>query len=351
MELLPFVAAEDVGDRFLALLSAEGIKPPSKSEVENQLLSLTELVSIAKDPRRAESKNYGDLIRTAAGVHDLAAKILSCSDILEFNEFRDHLRLIADGISPTYGTITQNTASDIRDDVARKIAELYVACLVAQFGLNVRLDHPTNSLGDNPDIVFDLKLNRKPKGQEPIYEEETWTIAIKTISSRHGQTIFENVKKAAEQIKSPKCCANHGLILINVKNVLPHDCLWEKRYSSLEESQCDLLNEIRLLTDAAKEERSATEWRNLFDNKVVLPIIFLGQTAVSLPETQDEECSSKAIDSDFRVPTSLKMMNIFDPLEESNSVCPTAKFVAERMNHYMQTILYGCAGTEQSQPR
>lgn len=50
MALVPFTAAEDIGDRFLGLLSRIGVHPPSKSSLEDELLSLTKLIELMKSP-------------------------------------------------------------------------------------------------------------------------------------------------------------------------------------------------------------------------------------------------------------------------------------------------------------
>ena len=120
MTLVPYSEAEDIGDRFLALLQKCDIDPPGATSLEDELLSLTALVEIWKDPSRIHSR-YDETMRTAAGIHDLAAKVLCAQALPEFSSFIDHLRLIAAG--KVYTSVTQNNVSDIRDDVSRKIAE------------------------------------------------------------------------------------------------------------------------------------------------------------------------------------------------------------------------------------
>ena len=48
MSLVPFQAADDIGDRFLSLLQRNGIQPPIGSSLEDELLSLTQLVAVMK---------------------------------------------------------------------------------------------------------------------------------------------------------------------------------------------------------------------------------------------------------------------------------------------------------------
>ena len=50
MTLVPFQAADDIGDRFLSLLSRYDIQPPSGTSLEDELLSLTQLIEVMKNP-------------------------------------------------------------------------------------------------------------------------------------------------------------------------------------------------------------------------------------------------------------------------------------------------------------
>ncbi|MFI7720512.1 hypothetical protein ACIAM6_19310, partial [Acinetobacter baumannii] len=81
------------------------------------------------------------------------------------------------------------------------MAELYVGCLAAHVGTNVILDHPTASRGDNPDIIFTVEETTTAVPRQ-------WALAIKSISSRSGQTIFERIKEGARQIDDDKCPAH-----------------------------------------------------------------------------------------------------------------------------------------------
>jgi hypothetical protein len=186
MTLVPYSEAEDIGDRFFALLQKCGIDPPGATSLEDELLSLTALVEIWKDQTRISSRpNYDETMRAAAGVHDLAAKVLCAQNLPEFASFIDHLTLIAAG--KIYTTIAQNSVGDIRDDISRKMAELYIGCLAIHCGNNLALDHPTASKGDNPDVMLS-------------YAGRRWALAIKTSSSQSGQTIFENIEEASKQL-------------------------------------------------------------------------------------------------------------------------------------------------------
>src|ERR1700690_2180849 len=219
MPLVSFEAAHDVGGRFLALLHKHGINPSAGSGMEGELLSLEELLEIAKNPSLAQGPNQVAILRSAAGLHDFAAKVLSVEPLPEFSRFLPHLQLIAQEKVWTT-SLGQNAASGPFDDTARKMAELYIGCLAAYAGTDVELDHPTKSLGENPDVLVDVN--------EILLTNKTrrWALAVKTISSKQGQTIFERIKEGAQQIDSARCQADVGMIVINAKSALDHELLW-----------------------------------------------------------------------------------------------------------------------------
>jgi hypothetical protein len=75
-----------------------------------------------------------------------------------------------------FTTIGQIAPADVRDDISRKMAELYVGCLAVHCGDQVVLDHPHRAKGDNPDILL-------------TWEGRRWALAVKTLmSKRNGLT-------------------------------------------------------------------------------------------------------------------------------------------------------------------
>ena len=326
MTYVPFYEAADIGDRFLALLSKLGIDPPSGSELEDELLSLTQLIEVAKNPSLAKGTNAVAVLRAAAGLHDLAAKVLSVKCLPEFDDFFvPHLQLIAKrGVRGVRripaASITQITASAPSDDTARKMAELYMGCLAAHVGAEVELDSPTNAKGDNPDVIF------KVEPCHPANHPQHWALAIKTISSLNGQTIFERIKEGAEQIDDQKCTAERGMVVINAKNALDHDKLWHSDYPDLQSAIDELYTQLKHLADSAAVDRPQAEWDDVFKGKVERPVLFLGQSLVRLPTRASEQ-----------TPTTLKMLRGYDAEGVTD---PVAVHIAKEMNCFMQTTLH-----------
>lgn len=329
MTFIPFEDANCIGDRFLNLLNNLGIQPPSGSSFEDELLSLTQLIEVSRNPNLAQGPNQDKVLRLAAGVHDFAAKVLTVVSLPEFNTFKPHLRLIAESKLAT-ASFAQNMESAYNDDTARKMAELYIGCLAAHVGTQVQLDHPTNAKGDNPDVIFTVEEEGVKK------TPERWALAIKTISSKKGQTIFERIKEGAAQINHPKCAAGRGMVVINTKNALNHSALWETTFSDLQSATNALGDQLDALAESANSEREQSEWDDIFSQKVARPVLFLGQSLVFVPTA-----------AGLRTPTSLKMLKAYG----ANGVLdPAAQSLSCYLNHFMQTILRGCPGKLGHQP-
>jgi hypothetical protein len=211
-----------------------------------------------------------------------------------------------------------------QDDTGRKMAELYLGSLVAHLGTEVALDSPSNATGDNPDVLFRCE-------EVPTSTPMKWALAIKTISTSRGQTIFERIQEAAKQIDSPQCTADAGLIVINTKNALEHRRLWEAGVPDEVSAKRVLYDQISQLIRNAEDQRPQEEWDSLFTKKVARPILFLGQSVVRLPTSLGGALT----------PVPLKML-ISD---HANGVPdPTGNHIAVFMNAFMQEILRGIPG-------
>jgi hypothetical protein len=296
--------------------------------LEDELLSLTQLIEVMKSPNTVASRtDQIEILRSAAGLHDLAAKVLSVEPLSDFGTFLPHLTLIGSRKVKT-ASIAQNAASGPDDDTARKFAELYVGCLAAHVGTDVALDSPTNAKGDNPDVMFSLEPTDAPK--------QRWAIAIKTISSRHGQTIFERIAEGVAQIDHPRCVADRGLVLINAKSALDHDALWAADFPDLPSARTALLTQLQQLIDNAGRDRPQAEWDALFSGKVDRPVLFMGQSLVRVPTPASPQ-----------TPTALKALIAFGA---NGVVNPIARGLAIALNEYMQRIVFGIPGGPNRQP-
>lgn len=265
-----FEQATNVVNQFLELLAEYGIDLTLGSKAEGEALAMIDVLDMWKNPNRRPT-DPRPIVRAALGFVDLAGKVVGVKNHPDFDQLIPHLQML----SKT--TVLQNASSQVTDDAANKVIELYVACLAMKFGSNVALDHPLNSKGDNPDVMLDFRGSR-------------WALALKTLHSPKARTIYDNIKKATDQIEASS--ATHGLVVLNVKNLLDYDALWpspsvayhDKFAISLLTSQVESIIE-------ALNEIPPEDWKDALalSRKAALPVVFIGQAGFSaVPESGDQ---------------------------------------------------------------
>ena len=279
-----------------------------------------------RKPELATGVQQAEILRQSAGVHDLAAKVLSVENQPEFQSCLEHLKLIVkSGINSSVGQMNRGAASD---DIGRKMIELYFSCLAIHCGFDVELDHPTNSSGDNPDVMFTAKDGE-------TLRETRWALAIKSISSRSGQTIYERIKEGAHQIDV--CSADKGIIVINVKDALDHESFWNRSFDNLIDALESLKSSIDEVIEKSKENRDLEDWREVLSGKTVFPIAVLGQSLCRLTTKSGQP-----------QPTVLKALVAFNPTKSLSADAEALK-VCFFFNELMQKIILG--ETDSSGPR
>jgi len=276
-----FERAAEVVDQFIDLLAEHGVELNLGSTAEGEALAMIDIFDMWKNPARRPS-DPRPIARAAMGFVDLAGKVVGVKDHPDFGQLVPHLQMLGKT------TVLQNAASKVTDDAANKVIELYVACLAMTFGSNIALDHPVNSKGDNPDVMLDFRGQR-------------WALALKTLHSRKPRTIYDNIKKAADQIEASP--ASHGLVVLNVKNLLDYDALWPSpNVSYPEQLAFDLLKAQVASIIHGLEEIAIEDWQEALalSRKAALPIVFIGQAGFSaVPEFGDQPhfMSLKAVSS------------------------------------------------------
>jgi hypothetical protein len=322
MSLTSFENADNIVDRFLALLKKHKITPPPvNSGIEAEMLSVIELLDLTKNPSAGVGRP--SLLAEGGGIFDLAAKVLAIESQPEFSSFIPHLQLFASKLP--LASVVQTIPGDANDDVHRKISELYLGSLAVHVGTNVVLDHPTSSAGDNPDVLFDA--TRIADGTT-----NRWALAIKTISTSSGQTIFERISEASVQINAPACVAGRGIVVINTQGALdPAKTLWPTTFKNLDDARDALKERIRTFADAASDKRPSSEWECVLSNKTSPVVLYMGHAVVRISGPGNIE-----------VPTVIKVLYLDKPTETSDE---EAESIAWYLNDYMQRITKGNPGT------
>jgi hypothetical protein len=268
------------------------------------------------------------LLAEAGGIFDLAAKVLSISGEPEFDSFVAHLGLFAAKLP--LASAVQSTKGNATDDIHRKITELYLGTLAIHVGRNVKLDDPHAARGDNPDVLFDCL-------SEDGEITKRWALAVKTISSTRGQTIFERISEGSKQINAPACQAHRGIVVINAQGSLDHSTLWSSSFPNEERAIDALTEQIRGLAEAARADRPLSEWEEVFTRKTSPIVLYMGHAVVRI-----------AIQDNQEIPTVLKVLNVDHPTDRRD---PEAESVAWLLNHYMQSITRGHPGRDGKQPQ
>jgi hypothetical protein len=179
------------------------IKPGSP--LETHVLRVMKLTYDKEAGTASDDPDVRGTYRTLVGVHELASYILEVKESSSFPSLLPHLRLLNDGAS------LQNVPSGAGDQATNKLFELFVATLAIQCGSNVTLDDPYTATGDNPDVLATLGRRR-------------WGIACKTLHGVHPEGFMRNLEKGLDQIENSP--AEIGVVIFNLKNVLPHDRIW-----------------------------------------------------------------------------------------------------------------------------
>ena len=192
-------------DKFEALLNRQGIEIVPGSTLESLSLRAKEVLEKKIHPvQRVTGEDMRLIFREMIGFHDLSAKVLAAESHDDFFKLVPHLRKL--------NLPLQNSPTPSIDQENNKVFELFIAALCMSASTDrIELDDPDLSKGDNPDVI--AKIN----GQK-------WGFGCKAFHSNKPKTIFDNIKKAAEQIENS--ASEKGLPTINAKNIIDHDLFW-----------------------------------------------------------------------------------------------------------------------------
>ena len=125
--------------------------------------------------------------------------------------------------------------------------------------------------------------------------------------------------------------------MINAKNALDHDQLWNTKFPDLPKATRALSDQLDHIASLSTVDRPQTEWDNLFiGGKVVRPVLFLGQSLVRLPTP-----------AGMQTPTALKILQTFDA---RGALDPGAVGLAMALNDSMQRIVCGRPGNRFTGP-
>lgn len=193
--------------------NAKSIFPPGSPIEQAALAALSMLEAFTRDVPKDSHKDHSKEWRQAVALGDTLRKVIRIKDRPGFDKLWPHLMLLLGK-----GNIALNLWNPPSDADANKVFELYLALLLAPLADELELDHPVRSSGGkNPDVIAQMDGTR-------------WAFACKVMHSPSPKTFLDRVREGIDQIQ--RSDADRGIVVISLKNLLPHDYIWSMKADS-----------------------------------------------------------------------------------------------------------------------
>lgn len=191
---------------FEAVLGRHGIHIESGSELEGACCSIIEVLAKHRDCTiRRPQEDIRQVFTEALGIWIFLQQIVRLQGHPSFPTFAPHLNLLNEG------TVVQNKRLRSSQDATNKIFELLFALVLLDLSQDVALADPDLEDTSNPDILATIDGQR-------------WGFACKVVYGDSGKALFDNLKKAAEQIEAS--AATIGCPVVNFRNHIKHETFW-----------------------------------------------------------------------------------------------------------------------------
>jgi hypothetical protein len=198
---------------FEKLLRDCGLKT-NGTPLEEASLAILEMLEIRKDKSvHNKTVDCRERWRQALFLADMARKIVRVQHHCDFHTLYPHLELLLKPENFSQFSACKISASPKEKETNNKIFELYVAAILLQFCSNLKLDNPNSSKGDNPDVIVE-------------FDSKKWAFACKVSHSENPLAFLQRVRDGVEQIEDEKAKVDRGLIVVNFKNLIPHNEIW-----------------------------------------------------------------------------------------------------------------------------
>ncbi len=197
---------------FEKLLQQYNMGIPPNSPLEEASISILEMLEIRKKKEIHNLKvDCRERWRQAFFLADVARKAVRAQAHADFSKLLSHLHLLLEPTNFSQFSAVDVTTTPKQKDTNNKIFELYVAVILFSILSDLQFDNPQASQGGNPDIIG------KSRGKK-------WGFACKVSHSENPLAFLAQVRKGIDQIE--KADVDHGLIVVNLKNLIPHDIIW-----------------------------------------------------------------------------------------------------------------------------
>ena len=200
---------------FENLLHRHQMEIPVGSPLEGASAAILEMLEIRKDKAIHDKKvDCREKWRRGFFLADIARKALRAEAHAGFKNLLLHLELLLEPSNFSQFSAIEASASPKEKEINNKVFELFVAVILFQICSNLRFDNPNNSKAGNPDAIGE-------------YKKKNWGFACKVSHSENPLTFLDRVREGVEQIE--KADVDHGLVIVNLKNLIPHDIIWPAR--------------------------------------------------------------------------------------------------------------------------
>lgn len=297
--LTPAHAATSL-DRFSKLLSKFGIHPTPNTPFDNLALAVLELTYGRKASAKEYSSDVRLLYRRLLGLAEFAGVVLNVVEHPEFSKLVPHLRLLAAGDPSATMPATG------RDTESHKLLELYVGALSLRCGVDLELDNPDHSLGNNPDVLITIRGSR-------------WGFACKSPVTRSALTWANHIEKGVAQIEEAEC--DRGAVIFSSRSSAALERLWPIRnpieveageepvfggFVNFEDAKAAALEDVQLIGKGILDEIGTTALAKIFSGTKVFPGMLVVAHSVALVQSAPKP-----------VPASIRFMNL-QHLQEPN---------------------------------
>ena len=185
---------------------------PTGSPLEDASMAIFEMLEIRKNKAVHNNKvDCRDRWRQALFLSDIARKAVHVKEHPDFRNLLSHLKLLLEPGNFSQFSAIQVGASPKEKETNNKVFELYVATILFRILTSLRFDSPNKSRGENPDVIGEYKGTK-------------WGFACKVLHSENPLTFRDRIREGIAQIE--KSDVNHGIVIVNAKNLIPHNILW-----------------------------------------------------------------------------------------------------------------------------
>jgi hypothetical protein len=197
---------------FEGLLRRHHMDIPIGSPLEEASMAILEMLEIRRDKTIHDRKtDCREKWRRGFFLADIARKALRAETHADFKNLLSHLRLLLEPSNFSQFSAIEVSAKPKAKEINNKVFELFVAVILFQICSNLRFDNPVSSDGKKPDVIGEFKGKK-------------WGVACKVSHSESPLTFLERVREGIDQIE--KSDAEHGIVIVNLKNLIPHDIVW-----------------------------------------------------------------------------------------------------------------------------